>query len=236
MAIIELKEVCKEFGGHLAINRVSFSVAEGESFALLGPNGAGKTTLIKILSTLLKPTSGEIIISGLDLQEEPEEVKKLIGVVSHNPFLYDELTARENLHFYADLFEVNRNNAEALLKMVNLEDRGNELVGTFSRGMKQRLAIARALIHAPKILLLDEPTAGLDIQGKHIFYKWIKELSLQDTTILLTTHYLDEAEKLCDKACILDGGEVKACGTLEEIKGVETLEETFIRLTEKGVE
>ena len=232
MPIIEMIDVSKKFGRHVALNGVTLSVFTGESFAILGPNGAGKTTLVRTLSTLLKPTSGTVKIAGYDAFEEPEKIKRQIGVVSHNPFLYDDLTAHENLAFYADLYGSGQNSIEALLKKVGLEERQHNPVGEFSRGMKQRLSIARALLHEPQILILDEPGAGLDIQSKRMFYGTIKELNKKGTTVLLTTHYLDEAEELCQKAAILDRGTVKASGTLDDIKGgAKSLEDAYIRLT-----
>jgi heme ABC exporter ATP-binding subunit CcmA len=232
LPIIEIIDLSKKFGKHVALNGVTLSVDSGESFAILGPNGAGKTTLVRTLSTLLNPTSGTVKIAGHDASEEPEKIKRQIGVVSHNPFLYDELTAHENLAFYADLYGVGRDNIEALIEKVGLHERKDSLVGEFSRGMKQRLSIARALLHEPKILILDEPGAGLDIQSKRTFYGTIKELNKKGTTILLTTHYLEEVEELCGKAAILEQGEVKASGTLEEITGgTRSLEEAYIELT-----
>lgn len=232
MPIIEITDLSKKFGRHVALNRVSLSVESGESFAILGPNGAGKTTLVRTLSTLLKPTSGTVTIAGYDVVGEPEKIKRQIGVVSHNPFLYDDLTAHENLAFYADLYGVGRGGVEALLKKVGLYERKDNLVGEFSRGMKQRLSIARALLHEPQILILDEPGAGLDIQSKRMFYDTIKELNQRGATVVLTTHYLGEVEELCQKASVLDRGTLKASGTLDEIKGdARTLEDAYIKLT-----
>ncbi len=232
MPIIEINGLSKKFGRHVALDDVSLSVESGESFAILGPNGAGKTTLVRTLSTLLKPTSGSVKIAGFDASEEPEGIKRKIGVVSHNPFLYDDLSARENLAFYADLYGVGRERVEALLKKVGLQERKDNLVCEFSRGMKQRLSIARALLHDPEILILDEPGAGLDIQSKRMFYDTIKELNANGTTVVLTTHYLEEVEELCQKAAVLDRGALKASGTLDEIKGgAKTLEDAYIELT-----
>ncbi|MEE8402664.1 MAG: heme ABC exporter ATP-binding protein CcmA [Candidatus Hydrothermarchaeaceae archaeon] len=232
LSIVEVKDLSKKFGRYVALDGVSLSVSAGESFAILGPNGAGKTTLVRILSTLLKPSSGTVTISGYNAVEEPEEIKMQIGVVSHNPFLYDDLTAFENLSFYADLYDVDRENIDALIKKVGLYERRDSLVEEFSRGMKQRLSIARALLHEPQILILDEATAGLDIQSKHTFYDTVKGLNKKGTTVLLTTHYLDEVEELCQKAVVLDQGTVKASGKLKEIKGgAESLEAAYIKLT-----
>jgi len=232
LPIVEVKDLYKKFERNLVLNGVSLSVYAGESFAILGPNGAGKTTLVRILSGLLKPNSGTVRIAGYNAATEPEEIKKQIGVVSHNPFLYDDLTAIENLTFYADLYDVERANIDVVIKNVDLYERRDSLVGEFSRGMKQRLSIARSLLHKPQILILDEPSAGLDIQSKRTFYDTIKGLTKKGTTVVLTTHYLDEVEELCQKAAILDQGIVKASGTLEEIKGgAESLEDAYIRLT-----
>lgn len=234
LPIVEIKDLSKKFGRHVALNGVSLSVSAGESFAILGPNGAGKTTLVRILSTLLKPSSGTVKIAGYDVAREPEKIKQRIGVVSHNPFLYDDLTAFENLAFYADLYGAGRGNIDALIKGVDLYERRDNFVGEFSRGMKQRLSIARSLLHEPQILILDEPGTGLDIQSKRMFYDTIKGLNKKGTTVLLTTHYLDEAEELCQKAAILDRGAVKASGKYEEIKGqggAESLEDAYIELT-----
>ena len=232
MSIIEIKDLSKKFGMHVALDGISLSVSPGESFAILGPNGAGKTTLVRVLSTLLKPTSGTVKIAGHDVAEEPEKIKRQIGVVSHNPFLYDDLTAFENLAFYADLYGVGQENIDALIKKVDLYERKDNLVGEFSRGMKQRLSIARSLLHEPQILILDEPGSGLDIQSKRMFYGTIKGLNEKGATVLLTTHYLEEVEELCQKAAILDRGTVRASGTLDEIKGeAKSLEDAYIELT-----
>jgi heme ABC exporter ATP-binding subunit CcmA len=232
LSIIEIKDLSKKFGRHVALDGISLSVSPGESFAILGPNGAGKTTLVRVLSTLLKPTSGTVKIAGYDVAEEPEKIKRQIGVVSHNPFLYDDLTAFENLAFYADLYGVGQENIDALIKKVDLYERKDNLVEEFSRGMKQRLSIARALLHEPQILILDEPGSGLDIQSKRMFYGTIKGLNEKGATVLLTTHYLEEVEELCQKAAILDRGTVRASGTLDEIKGeAKSLEDAYIELT-----
>ncbi len=233
-AIIEVEGLSKRFGSLNALDGVNISIDEGESFALLGPNGAGKSTLVKILSTLIKPTSGTVRIAGYDLPQESRKVKKVIGVVSHSTFLYDELTARENLRFYAGAFGVDPKMADSLLEKMGLLERAHDLVYGFSRGMKQRLSIARSLLHGPKILILDEPSTGLDLQGKRLFYDIIGELNSQGKTILLTTHQMDEAERLCQKAAILSKGNVKAIGKLEDIKGKEGLEDAFLRLTQGG--
>jgi ABC-2 type transport system ATP-binding protein len=232
LPIIEIIDLSKKFGRHVALDGVNLSVEKGESFAILGPNGAGKTTLVRTLSTLLKPSSGTVKIEGHDAFDELEATKRQIGVVSHNPFLYDDLTARENMNFYADLYGVGHERVDELLKNVGLYERKDTLICEFSRGMKQRLSIARALLHEPRILILDEPGSGLDIQSKRTFIDTIKELNKNGTTVLLTTHYLEEVEELCQKAAVLDRGAVRAIGTLDEIKGgAGSLEEAYIKLT-----
>ena len=208
---------------------------KGEAFALLGPNGAGKTTLIRIVATLLRQDSGEVRVLGYDVREEPQEVRRRIGVVSHNPFLYEELTARENLEFYARAYGVAESRVDEMLKMVNLLEREDDLVSTFSRGMKQRLSIARALLHSPEVLLLDEPTTGLDLKGRRDFYNLLGELLAEGTTLLMTTHHLDEAERLCTRGAVLLSGRVVAMGELSELKAsVESLEEAYLRITGEG--
>ncbi len=231
--MIEILKLQRKFGDFVAIDGLNLSIGRGESLAILGPNGAGKTTLIKIISTLLRPTSGTVRINGHDIIEEAEKVKTQIGVVSHNSFLYGELTARENLEFYSRLYRISSNKKiDDLLDAVKLRFRADDLVGTFSRGMLQRLSIARSLLHDPEVLLLDEPTTGLDVKSKHTFFKMIKEQNKAGKTIVLTTHHLEEAEELCQNVAIMDRGRVIKSGTLEKIKGeVESLEEAFMRLT-----
>ncbi|RMF91785.1 MAG: heme ABC exporter ATP-binding protein CcmA [Methanobacteriota archaeon] len=221
--MIRVENLTKSFNRLTALDGVSLHVKRGESFALLGPNGAGKTTLVRILSTLLRPTSGTVAIDGIDILEDPVEAKKRIGVVSHNPFLYDELTALENLRFYGELYDCEPE-ITALLKEVNLEDRARDLVGTYSRGMKQRLSIARALLHDPPILILDEPTSGLDMTSRKDFYRLLQQLKSRGKTFLLTTHYMEEAKELCTRGVLLNKGRVVSELDLtrpeEELEGI----------------
>lgn len=205
--MIQVEELSKRFNNFTALDRVNLHIKKGESFALLGPNGAGKTTLVRILSTLLKPTEGRALLNGIDVTVEPEDAKRQIGVVSHNPFLYDELTASENLDFYAGLFET-RPNISELLKLVKLDRRAYDPVGNFSRGMKQRLSIARAILHDPRILILDEPTSGLDLASRNNFYSLMDTLKSRGKTVLLTTHYPEEASRLCTRGVVLEKGRV----------------------------
>ncbi len=216
--LIEIENLLKKYGDFTALKGISLDIKKGDSFAVLGPNGAGKTTLIKILSTLIMPTSGTVRIDGIDIVEDPREIKKMTGVVSHEPYLYNELTARENLQFFIDLYGCKANPEDLLLK-VNLKPKADDFVSTFSRGMKQRLSIARSIVHDPKLLLLDEPTVGLDVKSRKDFYKMIKDLHKKGTTILLTTHLMEDAEVLCENGAIIEGGHVVATGALIDIKG-----------------
>ncbi|WP_456474432.1 heme ABC exporter ATP-binding protein CcmA [Candidatus Pyrohabitans sp.] len=237
MPAVELRGVRKRFGTLEVLKGINLSVAKGEAFALLGPNGAGKTTLIRIIATLLRQDSGEVRVAGYDVREDAQEVRRRIGVVSHNPFLYDELTARENLEFYARAYGVKLSRAEEMLERINLAEREDDLVGTFSRGMKQRLSIARALLHSPEVLLLDEPTTGLDLRSRRDFYALLEELRSSGVTLLLTTHHLDEAEKLCSHGAVLHYGRMVAEGALSELKrSMESLEEAYLRITGEGNE
>lgn len=231
--MIEVLKLQRKFGDYVAIDDLNLSIDKGESFAILGPNGAGKTTLIKVLSTVLRPTSGTIKINGHDIIEDAEEVKRQIGVVSHNSFLYEELTARENLKFYSRLYRIFDNKKiDTLLDAIELNFRADDLVSTFSRGMLQRLSIARSLLHGPEVLLLDEPATGLDVKSKHTFFEMIKEQNKGGKTVVLTTHHLEEAEELCQKVAIMDRGRVIKSGAIDEIKSeIGSLEEAFVRLT-----
>ncbi len=223
--MIQVEKLSKRFNNFTALDGISLHIKQGESFALLGPNGAGKTTLVGILSTLRKPSSGRVLIDSVDIAEEPEEAKRRIGVVSHNPYLYDELTAKENLEFFAELYD-SEPDINSLLAQVNLDHRARDMVGTFSRGMKQRLSIARAILHDPSILILDEPTSGLDITSRKAFYSLIKNLKSRGKTILLTTHYLDEARLLCDRGVVLNRGKVVRDIDLQASEALE-LEDIF---------
>jgi ABC-2 type transport system ATP-binding protein len=236
--IIEVKNLVKKFDKIVAVDNISFEVKEGETFAFLGPNGAGKTTTIKILTTLLNPDSGEVKIDNHPLSET-NKVRKSFGIVFQDPSLDDQLTAIENLEFHAILYhvskEIRNSRIPELLKLVDLYDRKNDLVKTFSGGMKRRLEIARGLIHHPKILFLDEPTIGLDAQTRNFLWKYIKELNKKENmTVFLTTHYLEEAEKIADRIAIIDHGKIIKIGTLSKLKKEtksKDLEEVFLKLT-----
>jgi len=221
-AAIEVDELVKRYGDVEAVRGIGFSVAEGEIFGFLGPNGAGKTTTIKILCTLLQPTSGRARLAGLDVVAAPGDVRRRIGVVFQDPALDDRLTAEENLSLHAVVYRVPRadraGRIDDALRFVDLHDRRGDLTRTFSGGMKRRLEIARGLIHRPDILFLDEPTTGLDPQARNEVWQTVKELAKNGTTVLLTTQYLDEAEQLADRIGILHQGRIIVNGTLAELK------------------
>jgi ABC-2 type transport system ATP-binding protein len=223
MNIVETFNLTKKFNGLIAVNNVSLKIKEGEIFGLLGPNGAGKTTFISMLCTLLKPTSGTAKVNGFDIVKQQNEVRKSIGIVFQEPSLDNRLTGRENLEMHAGLYGVpkseRKRRIDEVLKLVGLYERANELVRNYSGGMKRRLEIARGLIHYPKVLFLDEPTLGLDPQTREHIWEYIKKLAERERiTILLTTHYMEEADALCDRVAIMDYGEIKVLDTPENLK------------------
>ncbi|MFQ6051505.1 MAG: heme ABC exporter ATP-binding protein CcmA [Candidatus Hydrothermarchaeota archaeon] len=228
-ADIDVRNIVKRYGEVTALNKVTFSVKEGEFFGLLGPNGAGKTTLIKIISTLLKPTEGDVYVGRKSVIDHPEEVKSMIGVVSHNAFLYEELSSYENLDFYMKLYGINdEEKIWDVLEIVDMVEFANEKVYTLSSGMKKRVSIGKALLHKPKILLLDEPTSGLDPISAKKIRSLIKHLNKDGTTVFLTTHHLSEAESLCNRVAIMNRGQVIFLEYIEEIK--DSLEDVFLNL------
>ncbi|HHD11621.1 MAG TPA: ATP-binding cassette domain-containing protein [Deltaproteobacteria bacterium] len=222
MAVIEVRELVKNYNGVEAVRGVSFEVEEGETFGFLGPNGAGKTTTINILCTLLVQTSGVARVNGFDCLKEPAKVRSSIGLVFQEITLDNELTALENLKFHGYLYNMEKRllerRIEEILHVVGLWERRNDFVKSFSGGMKRRLEIARGLLHRPKVLFLDEPTLGLDPQTRSNVWQFIEELKGKEgNTVFMTTHYMDEAE-VCDRIAIIDGGRIIACGTPEELK------------------
>jgi len=202
--------VTKSFGYIQALRGVDLKIKKGEFVTVFGPNGAGKTTLIKLLATLTKPTSGKVSIANYDIKKEPDKVRALIGVISHDPYLYGNLSALENIGFFASLYGISQPKKKAIqvIKQVGLESRMHDLVRTFSRGMQQRLAVARAIVHEPKILLLDEPYTGLDQHGARIFGDLLNWLKTENRTIVMTTHNLPEGLEVSDRVAILDGGKI----------------------------
>ena len=225
---IEVAQISKRFGALTALDSVSFTVEPGGSLALLGPNGAGKTTLLRIIAGLSRPTSGTVRVGDVDLAGSAESVRSQFGVVSHQTMLYEDLTARENLVFYGRLYglaDLEERTADAL-KVVGLAARSDDRVRTFSRGMKQRLAIARATIHDPGFLLFDEPFTGLDVAGRDILSERMLHFRSQGRTAILVTHDLHQAVELADRFVLLTKGRVVGEGVCEEV-GVEGLEAMY---------
>ena len=237
--MIRVQDLVKKFGDVAAVDHVSFDVAAGEIFAFLGPNGAGKTTTIKMLTTLLKPTSGAVEIDGLDPAKHPNEVRQRFGIVFQDPSLDGDMTAYENMELHAVFYHVPRKGRaeriEHLLRLFELWERRGDQVKLFSGGMKRRLEIARGLLHTPRILFLDEPTLGLDPQTRNQLWTHVKQLNqTEGMTVFLTTHYMDEAERVAQRIAIIDHGKIVALGTPQELKqqtGKESLEEAFLALT-----
>jgi ABC-2 type transport system ATP-binding protein len=237
--MIRAQELVKKFGDFTAVDNIAFDVAKGEIFAFLGPNGAGKTTTIKILTTLLRPTSGSVSLDGLDPVTHQTAARKQFGIVFQDPSVDDELTAYENMDFHGILYSVPRKlrqeRIEALLKLFELWDRRKDQVKQFSGGMRRRLEIARSLLHTPKIIFLDEPTLGLDPQTRNQLWNHIKKLNEEEhVTVFLTTHYMEEAERVAHRIAIIDHGKIIAQGTPGELKAqtkTETLEQAFLALT-----
>ncbi len=223
MKIIETFDLTKEFNGLKAVDKVNFSVEKGEIYGFLGPNGAGKTTTINMLTTLLLPTSGTAKVNGYDILEDPTEVRRSIGIVPQEIVLENDLTARENLEFHAELYRVPKKEARErileLVCLVGLEKRIDDKVATYSGGMKRRLEVVKAFIHNPAIIFMDEPTQGLDPQTRRVLWDHIKFLNREkNVTIFLTTHYMEEADYLCDRVGIIDYGKILAADTPENLK------------------
>jgi ABC-2 type transport system ATP-binding protein len=237
--MIRVQNLVKKFADFTAVNDVSFEVPKGEIFAFLGPNGAGKTTTIKMLTTLLPPTSGRLQLNGLDPIRQPNEVRQQFGIVFQDPSLDGDLTAAENLELHGVLYhvprKVRRERAEILLKLFELWDRKDTLVKKFSGGMKRRLEIARGFLHTPKILFLDEPTLGLDPQSRNQLWTHVKRLNeTEQVTVFLTTHYMEEADRVAHRIAVIDHGRIVAMGSSQELKQqtkTESLEEAFLALT-----
>src|SRR6266536_4273907 len=222
MPAIEIKELCKSFGKFQAVDRLTLTVRQGEIYGLLGPNGSGKTTTIDMISGLSVPTSGEVRVMGYDVRRNARQVRQILGSVPQETALYEELSAWTNMDFHADLFGIPRKEKKEritiLLELVQLFDRKDSRVSTFSGGMKRRLALARALLHDPKLIYLDEPTLGVDVQARRVIWDYILSLREQGKTVLITTNYLEEAQALCDRIAILDHGKLIAVDTPEHLK------------------
>ncbi len=239
MMAIEVEKLTKEFNGFVAVDHISFSIRSGEVFGLLGPNGAGKTTTMSMLSTMLKPTSGKASVNGFDILKKEDDVRKSIGIVFQDQSLDEELTAYENMDFHGRLYRIQtdlrENRIKELLKLVELEEKKDNLVKTYSGGMRRRLEIARGLLHEPKVLFLDEPTLGLDPQTRNHLWNYIDRLNKEKgITIILTTHYMEEADKLCDRIAIIDKGKIIALDTSERLK--ESIGGDVIEITSQDKE
>ncbi len=240
MKAIEVDSLTRDYNGLRALENISFSVEPGEIFGFLGPNGAGKTTTIKILTGQLRPTAGRAWVMGCDVVEERQQLKPQIGVVFEYQNVYERLSARDNLVFAARLYGVSKSRVDEVLAQVELTERARDRVNKYSNGMKQRLLIARALLHQPKVVFLDEPTKGLDPGVARGIRNIVADLSNQGVTVFLTTHYMEEADRLSDRVAIIDQGHIVALDTPERLKaehggGETTLEDVFIKLTGKDL-
>lgn len=240
---IEIKDLCKSFGSFVAVDHLTLSVRQGEIFGLLGPNGSGKTTTINMVSGLSIPTGGEVRVMGFDVRHEARQMRKLLGSVPQETALYDELTAWANMDFHADLFGIPRREKKEritrLLTLVELLDRKDSRVGTFSGGMKRRLAMARALLHDPQLIYLDEPTLGVDVQARRAIWDYILALRDQGKTVLITTNYLEEAQALCERLAIIDHGKLVAVDTPDHLKqtyGGSVIEVETVRPVRQAIE
>ncbi|PKN51986.1 MAG: ABC transporter [Deltaproteobacteria bacterium HGW-Deltaproteobacteria-13] len=241
--MIKLEELTKDYGTTLAVNKLSLNVGAGEIYGFIGPNGAGKTTTIRLMGGILAPTSGKIIIGGYDMAKNSVEGKKMIGFVPDRPFLYEKLTGMEFMRFSADLYGVPRDifekKARELLQQFALWDWADELIEAYSHGMKQRLIIATALLHDPRILIIDEPMVGLDPAAVYMVKDILKELASRQTTIFISTHTLSIAEDLCHRIGLIHKGTLLAQGSLDELKhiaklGEARLEEVFLTIIKEN--
>ncbi|MDI6859898.1 MAG: ABC transporter ATP-binding protein [Methanocellales archaeon] len=230
--MISINKLSKAFGDNIALRDVDLDIKKGEFITLLGPNGAGKTTLIKIMSTLMSATSGSVTIDGYDVKEEPIEVRKRIGVISHETYLYDDLTAYENLEFYGKMYEIGEldERISNVVSLAGLQHRLYDRVGTFSRGMKQRLSIARTLLHDPPILFLDEPYTGLDQHAAATFDE-ISSGFAEDKTTMMATHDISRGLEKCDRLLILSSGEIVFDAPKEEIRDEAHLRSIYVQRT-----
>jgi ABC-2 type transport system ATP-binding protein len=239
-AAIAVQGLGKQFGRHWAVSDLGFTVEAGEIVGFLGPNGAGKTTTLRMLTGLLRPTTGTALVAGYDVVRQPIEVKRRIGYVPDGPFLYPKLTGREFLDFIADLYRVDRGaaprRAQELLSLFDLEGAANDLIEGYSHGMRQKLALAATLLHEPRVLFLDEPISGLDPRAARVVKDLLLGLVAQGRTVFFSTHILEIAEHLCDRVGIIDRGRLVAIGSLEELRrqartGAASLEEIFLQVT-----
>ena len=237
--IIDVKELRKTYPGNVeAVRGVTFQVQEGEFFGFLGPNGAGKTTTMNMLVNLVKKTSGSVVIDGVDLDKQPDEIYKRIGFAMQEIGIDETATAREMLELHGHLYHLPKAKIESqiakLLKLVELEKVADRYASTYSGGMRRRFDLALSLIHEPRVLILDEPTQGLDPHARQLIWGHLRELNQAGMTVFLTTHFMDEAEALCSRISIMDSGQIVTTGTVEELKAkheAETLEDVFLKTT-----
>lgn len=240
--IIAVRNLTKIFSSRgkkiIAVNDISFDVFKGEIFGMIGPNGAGKSTTFAMMTTLIKPTSGSIKVAGFDVEKEDDRIRAIIGIVPQKLSLYPDLTARENLELMGNLYDVPKKvkeeRIEYYLKLVNLETHADRLTGGFSGGMKQRLSVISAVIHDPQIIFWDEPTTGLDPQTRQAIWRLAHKFNEEGKSLIFTTHYMDEADKLCDRVAIMNAGKLMALDNPEKLKKASnstSLEDVFIHLT-----
>ncbi len=219
--ILEVQNLVKKYGDFTAVKGISFDIQEGEIFSLLGPNGAGKTTTISMLSTLYEPTGGEAVVGGHSVTKDPMAVRNLIGVVPQELALYEDLTARENLVFWGQMYNLGgsrlKSRVDEILEQIGLADKAKDRVKTYSGGMKRRVNIGVGLLHKPRLLFMDEPTVGIDPQSRRAILDTVKDLNKQGMTVLYTTHYMEEAQELSDRVGIIDHGELIALGTQKDL-------------------
>ncbi|MEH7115087.1 ABC transporter ATP-binding protein [Neobacillus niacini] len=220
--MLSVQELKKSFGKFDAVKGVSFSIEKGESFSLLGPNGAGKSTIINMITGLFPPSSGEIQINGIDVIKNAKQAQKIIGVVPQEIALYETLSAKENLKFWGRMYDLSgkelEKSVDGVLEIIGLTDRAKDKVSTFSGGMKRRVNIGAAILHQPEVLIMDEPTVGIDPQSRNHILETVKRLNNEGMTIIYTSHYMEEVEYLCERIGIIDHGELIACGTLKELR------------------
>lgn len=230
--ILEVQNLVKNYGDFRAVKGVTFNIQEGEIFSLLGPNGAGKTTTISMLSTLYTPTSGDAVIGGYSITKDPMAVRGVIGVVPQDLALYEDLTARENLTFWGQMYNLSgkalTTRVDEVLEQIGLTDKAKDRVKTYSGGMKRRVNIGVGLLHKPRLLFMDEPTVGIDPQSRRAILDTVKDLNKQGMTLLYTTHYMEEAQELSDRVGIIDHGELIAIGTQKELTQQVGQAETLI--------
>ena len=237
--MIDVRDLTKKFPGVLAVDRVSFTTASGEVFGLLGPNGAGKTTTLRMILSILEPTSGDVLVDGINVRQNPLAVRRRIGSVLEDNGVYDRFTACENVALFGEFYGMTRAAIEQrtaeLFRRLEMDEFANRRAGTFSKGMKQKTAIARALIADPPVLIMDEPTAGLDVPTQRMILDLLKQARRQGKTILYSTHIMSEAEELCDRVAIIDHGRIRAIGTtasLKEQTSQASLGDVFMRLVD----